>query len=437
MKLTAVGDVLIQRRIPSGYDGFNEIKEFVERGDARFFNLETTLNHEGECHAAQFSGGTYLRARPDVLEDIKAFGFNMTSFNNNHAMDFSYDGLLKTFDAVNASGLVQSGVGRNLGEAAAPNYLETTAGRVALIAVNSSFNPVAMAGKQSRRVPGRPGINGIQVEETLIVSDAQMAALKEIAEQTNINAQKEISRKEGYSPELPEGTFTFGNIRCRTGERTRRETTVNKTDLQRVAAAIFEAKLQSDYIIVSVHSHELSGDKKENPAEFLKSFARSCIDEGANAVIGHGPHLLRPIEIYKNRPIFYSLGDFTLQLYNVPFAPEEFYEKYDLTSDATVHELLKKRSNNFTRGLMTDARMLQTVIPYWETENGDLTRLELLPVELIANGNQSLLGLPRPAENTAFMKALADMSRPYGTEIDLRDGIGHCRWQPAAPGTGR
>ncbi len=223
MKFTAVGDVLIQRRIPEQYDGFHEIKEFIAKGDARFFNLETTLNYEGECHASQYSGGTYLRAVPEVLGDVQNFGFNMTTFNNNHAMDFSYDGLLKTFHTINRSGLVQSGVGQNLGEASAPNYLETESGRVALIAVNSSFNPAAMAGKQSRRVSGRPGINGIQVEETLIVSEEQMAALKDIAIQTNLNSQTEISIKEGYTPSLPDGTFNFGKINCQTGDKTQKK----------------------------------------------------------------------------------------------------------------------------------------------------------------------------------------------------------------------
>ncbi len=199
--------------------------------------------------------------------------------------------------------------------------------------------------------------------------------------------------------------------------------------MQRVLDSIFEAKLQSDYIIISVHSHELSGERKENPADFLRDFAHQCIDKGANAIIGHGPHLLRPIEIYKNKPIFYSLGDFTLQLYNVQFAPEEFYEKYKLTSDMTVHELLKTRSNNFTRGLMTDKRMLQSVIPYWETENGDITKLELLPVELVDKGSNSLIGLPRPSRNTSILKELAKLSEPYVTGIDIIDGIGHCKWQ--------
>ena len=30
---------------------------------------------------------------------------------------------------------------------------------------------------------------------------------------------------------------------------------------------------------------------------------------GADAIVGHGPHLLQPIEVYNDKPIFYSLGD--------------------------------------------------------------------------------------------------------------------------------
>ncbi|MBO5305860.1 MAG: CapA family protein [Clostridia bacterium] len=95
MKFSAAGDAIIQRRIYEGYD-FESLREVVMEGDARFFNLETTLNREGECFASQFSGGTYIRTNPEALDDMKKFGFNMTSFNNNHALDFSYKGLEKT-----------------------------------------------------------------------------------------------------------------------------------------------------------------------------------------------------------------------------------------------------------------------------------------------------------------------------------------------------
>lgn len=100
MKFTAAGDMIIQKRIPENYEGFEELAPFIKRGDAHFFNLETTLNHEGETCASAFSGGSYLRTNPEVLEDVKSFCFNMTSFNNNHALDFFYDGFLATLNAI-------------------------------------------------------------------------------------------------------------------------------------------------------------------------------------------------------------------------------------------------------------------------------------------------------------------------------------------------
>ena len=120
MKFTAAGDIIIGRRIPADFEGYAELTPIIEQGDARFFNLETTLHKEGECFASETSGGTYLRTNPEVLDDIKKFSFNMTSFNNNHVADYGFEGMLRTLDAVEASGLVHAGVGRNLAEASAP-----------------------------------------------------------------------------------------------------------------------------------------------------------------------------------------------------------------------------------------------------------------------------------------------------------------------------
>lgn len=429
MKFTAAGDMLIQRRIYDEYEGFGEIKNYIQKGDARVFNFESTLNYEGECFASQFSGGTYVRTDPEVFGDGLKFGFNMTSFNNNHAMDFSYGGLLKTYDYIAEYDIPQCGVGKNLAEASSAAYLDTENGRVAMIAVNTSFEPSMMAGEQSRRFMGRPGINGLRHNKKLMVTEEEFNKIVEIGEKTGINVAKNIDIAEGYSPERPEGIYELDNLRFEKGNETKTVTACEPKDLERIKKSIFEAQLQADYIIISVHSHELAGTSKEEPAEFLREFAHFCIDNGANAVVGHGPHLLRPIEIYKNRPIFYSLGDFVLQLYSVRIAPEDFFAKQELNSDSTVHELLKKRSNNFTRGLMANKVMNETVVPYWETdEKGDLTYLELLPLELSMGGKKSDEGLPFIAKNTSFIQRLAEMSKPYGTEIKMNGKVAVCKW---------
>jgi len=349
MKFAAAGDAIIGRRIQPDFAGYEELAPYIEAADASFFNLETTLNEEGECPSAQQSGGTYLRVTPRVLGDLERFGFNMTTFNNNHAFDFSVEGFLTTLEHLEDTDFVHAGTGRTLAEASKPRYLETSAGRVALISVNTNFTLDMLAGEQTVRVPGRAGINGLRINSYVKVTEKEFALVKELAEKTGINVSRNIIIKEGYAFPSKEGEELLGDLKFVLGEKCEYVMEAEREDVERVKKAIYEAKLQADYIMISVHSHALAGNSKENPSDFLVEFAHACIDAGANAVVGHGPHLLRPIEIYKNRPIFYSLGDFILQLYSVSLAPEEFYERQGLTSDSTVHELLATRSKDFTR----------------------------------------------------------------------------------------
>lgn len=420
MRFTAAGDMLIQRRIPEGYEGYDEVKAQIEKGDMRFFNLETTLNN-GEFFGNQFYGGSHLRANPKVLDDARNLGFNILTLANNHMMDFSHDGLLETKRLVSEADFPNSGAGANLDEAAAPAYLDTLSGRVALISAVSTLNNVAgMAGKQSRRYKGRPGLNGLRFEEYIEVTREQLKKISEIASLSKINAENDILTGEGYRPKLPDNVVVLKDLKFIEGDETKYVTLPNKEDMERIEKAIYDAQMQADYIIISVHSHELSGDKKENPSQFLEEFAHRCIDAGAHAVIGHGPHFLRPVEIYKNRPIFYSLGDFVIHNECIPYAPEEMYEKQHLTSDATMRELFCDRSANYTRGLMRDHRMLESVIPYFEMEDGELTYLELMPIELNFDKEHVWQrGNPRFSSNHGIIERLADMSKTYKTEITI------------------
>lgn len=421
MKFTAVGDIIIGRRIQNDYEGYSELSEIINKGDFRFFNLETTLHKEGECYASETSGGTYLRTDPEVLDDVKKFGFNVTSFNNNHVMDFAFDGLLRTLDAVNSSGLVHAGVGRNLGEASAPRYLDTKGGRVAIISFNSTLMGEMCAGEQTSRIKGRPGINPLRVSQSVELCEDDFKTIKAIIEKTGINAQRELEKREGYHGGVNNSAENIGNISFVSGSETRRIFKINPEDMERAKKAIYEARLGADYVIISLHSHEMGGNAKEEPADFIKEFSRFCIDCGTDAVVGHGPHLLRPIEIYKECPIFYSLGDFILELYNVEFAPHDFFAQYGLDTRSTVHELLKNRSKDFTIGLMTDHRMFKSVIPFWEVENGKLTSITLYPIVLSMNGNKSEIGLPRLAKDTAYLDDFINRCKDYGTEIIRQD----------------
>ena len=429
MKFTAVGDILCQKRLAEDYDGFDQIRNFIARGDARFFNLETTVHREGECYGNQFSGGTYLRCNPEIAEDMLKYGFNMTSFNNNHAMDFAHDGLLKTLENVERLGIVHAGVGHNLQQATSPAYLETKNGRVALISVNTSFHPAMKAGEQSKRIPGRPGINGVTITKKIVLPPDAFEQILQIGERCGINEATMVIRREGYIPFLPDGIAELGDLQFVRGEDYGVLYEVNAKDQDRVIRSIKEACLKADYVMVSLHTHQLVGADKSAIPEALQRFCHDLIDAGADAIVSHGPHLLRPIEIYREKPIFHSLGDFLMQLYDVEIAPEDFYAQYGLTSEASTIELLQKRSANFTRGLMADDVMLETVIPYWETdETKRLTRLELMPVKVSRDEGKMLEGLPRPAKDLSFIRRLATLSEPYGVRIRMENGVAVCEW---------
>ena len=82
---------------------------------------------------------------------------------------------------------------------------------------------------------------------------------------------------------------------------------VNPQKKQRIVADIQAIRNQVDWIIVNYHWER---DLPETPTNWQTNLARMAIDQGADLVIGHHPDQLQGAEIYKGRPIAYSLGDF-------------------------------------------------------------------------------------------------------------------------------
>lgn len=426
MNFTAAGDMLIQRVISTEYEGFAPLRDYIKKGDARFMNFESIIYKE-DLWGNQFNGGSHHQSDLRTLKICEDYGFNMTTFNNNHTFDWGYGGMINTLEELKKTNFAHAGVGMNLDEAAAPAYLETPKGRVALVSVNFDFvNLAAMAGKQGRRTPGRPGLNPIRTPRHFEVTPEQLEVLREIADVSGVNDSIKISRGEGYVATKENDSVELGFMTTfHAGSQTKYHITLHQGDMDRMAQSIQQASTQADYILVSVHCHAAEGDSKENAPAFLQEFAHRAIDLGAHAVIGHGPHLLRPLELYQNRPIFYSLGDFMLHNESVTVQPEDMYEKYGITSDSPLNEVYRRRSRNYTCGLLTDHRMLEAVVPYFEMEDGKLTHLELCPIELGFGQSRYWMGTPTIRTDKGIIERYAEMSKPFGTEITINeDGIG-------------
>ena len=188
----------------------------------------------------------------------------------------------------------------------------------------------------------------MRVDDYVEVTREQFDVLQQIVNDSQMNAQADISRAEGFTPPLPEGVLALRTLNVRSGEKTRYVTHPNKRDMDRIIQSIKNARAQCDYVVVSMHSHEVGGPSKECPGDFYTEFAHKCIDAGASAILGHGPHIIRPIEIYKGCPIFYCMGNFIFQEELTEYTAEDQFEKYNLTSDTSMSDMYDIR----TKGIL-------------------------------------------------------------------------------------
>jgi poly-gamma-glutamate capsule biosynthesis protein CapA/YwtB (metallophosphatase superfamily) len=431
IRVAATGDSFVTRRINPDRPGLREIGTLIEDCDVRFTNFETTA-HNDAGHPAAVSGGTWAIADPRVITDLKGLGFNMMSTANNHAMDYSAEGLLATAENLDDAGVVYAGTGPDLAAASAPSYLEAPHSRIGLISVTSTFDKSWVAGHQRRDMRGRPGLNPIGYNTRHRVTAGQLDHLREIAGNSTINAEFEHSVAAGYKQPWDESKgLYFGGLVFTTEHAP--ATTADETDRARLEKSVRRARRESDYVIVSIHAHEMNGQDNERPSEFVEEICHAAIDVGADAVIGHGPHIIRGIEIYQGRPIFYSLGNFIFQNETVAQLPADFFESYDLSDDHDVSEALATRSEGWTKGYAVDPSIWSSIVAVWE-EAEDHLDISLHPIDLGWGESHFRKGLPRPTDNIEVLTKLQELSGPYGTKISIESGVGHIRVNRSSDG---
>ena len=432
--LAVTGDSIINRRISvQTEDKFLSLINVIRDADVAYTHLETLIHdYDGpEVYPAAESPATWHRAPRFVIDELKWAGFDIVSTATNHSLDYSYGGLYSTWKALAESGLPHAGTGMNLGEAREPAYLETGKGRVALISMCSTFNNIARAGQTRPDVKGRPGLNPLRFYH--------------VVDSDTLETLKQIALKLGWAISKPGKAWLFspaGRTMAFTkfveGDKQGVTTVADKRDAEGNLRAIKDARRQADWVLVHIHNHEWDPDKGLSaPAKFVTTFARDCIDAGADVFIGQGSHaLLRGIELYKNRPIFYDPGDFMSMMNTVTRQPDEFYQRPGYSEEV--------RSWKATPADGFDARAafpkyLNPPGGYWSAPvlgsvvavcsfGGErrLTGLKLYPFTLV-NKPRSQSGLPMLAnEETAreLIEYLSELSSPFGTKIEFKDGIG-------------
>ena len=433
------GDAMITRRMRAfNEDRFLRLLDILHRADASVVNLEM-LFHDYES-SWQWSNATYTRSDPHNLDELKWMGIDAVTTANNHSFDFSEGGFLTTLDHCREIDLPQAGGGRSIDEARAPAYVDSPRGRLAVMSASSTFSDQSRAGPGRPDFRGRPGINALRHKLVHHVDrevfDALHRANRELGYQEAHQAYEQFGFR-GVEEELDAATdVEFMEKRFVLDEQFRVETSVNQDDLGGIGKWIRGAQKQADWVAYGVHCHEsgktgeFHGHSRVSPPDFLVEFAHWAIDQGCALFAGHGPHFLRGIEIYKNRPIFYSLGNFIFQNESVLWVPDEAYRRFQLGYDQTPGDYLDARSGGGTRAFAGDPVFWQSVVAVCNYAGGELREVVLHPIDMgygrpIPQRGRPLLAEGPIAQQT--LKWLQDVSRPFGTEITIQGDVGVIR----------
>jgi poly-gamma-glutamate synthesis protein (capsule biosynthesis protein) len=433
IRMVLAGDAMPARRLqPFDEPDYLALVELFRAADIGFANLETTVRepYEGTPIATQ---GTPMSTAPGLLDDLKWFGIGLMSCANNHSTDWGLDGLAAMLAHLRARDMPAAGAGLNLAEAQRPVYVDTAAGRVALVAATAFFPSWARAADQRSDAPGRAGVNALAFSTTYTVDDAALSALGRIAQRLGLTQERERLRKMFFSAqEAPEdGTdqIHFLGERFIRGDAFATSTRASLRDAEANLRWIAEARRQADWVIFSLHSHEFgaAGEltaetymEMEEPAQFAVDFARAAIDAGADVVAGHGPHLTLGVELYKGRPIFYSLGNFIFQNDNMQVVPAESYARFGLADRATPSDFLDARTANETRGFPAEREYWHGLTASCEFADRKLAQVRLHPLDLGAGLSRAQRGRPvlaRGAVADSILTRVRRLSAVHGTDI--------------------
>ena len=325
VSLRAVGDIRIMREEDPQWV-LERVAPILREGDITFAQLEGNLARSG-CPQ-----GGYASVMLAPLSSVDAFtsaGIDVMSVAGNHSGDYGPDALLESLEWLRQHGVQPVGAGGNLEEARRPVIFERNGTRVAFLAYVSVVPWGHEAG------PMRPGPAPLRVST--------------------------YYRQTDWQPGTPPQVVTVPD----------------PDDMANMREDVGKVRAEADYVIASFHwgIHNLPIEL----ADYEPVAAHAAIDAGADMVLGHHAHILKAVELYKGKPIFYCLGDFS-----VATKYREGYEDYQYAVDK-----LYKRKADPTYAFhspISSEHQKKTVIVKAEISGSSLESLTMTPCQIGGEG---------------------------------------------------
>lgn len=368
--ITAVGDMIFNEPISQlEAPERRQLIRLMQEADIAYGNMEFSINSKPELLRPFYNFGVPR----DFAWEVARVGINLVSLANNHTLDFGPEGLAEHLHILDHSGISYAGAGLTLADAHVPAVVQAQH-------AHTSFALLSYLRYWHNRFRSK---------------DASGPSIATIDP-----AQVVFSRGKGQV-ESVEGLL--------------------EDDVVAMEDDIVLAQRKNDQVFVALHVHDVSharihGIQNQTPPTEEMLFRRA-IDAGADVVLGHGPHVLRGIEIHQGKPILYSLSNFIYQ-----------YRRPDVIPVDIVHQRDREmpRPGNLSVFDRRDSpEVMEAVMARFTYNDGKLKRLQLIPVTIDDEG--PLYGTPRLASDQRGAEILATVQRlsaPYGTRIQVHGWYG-------------
>jgi len=329
-----VGDVYVQR--PDPETAFAPVAPYLSGVDIGFCNLETVI--ADARYLAPDDHDQRPRTDESVLPVYLKAGFNVFNIANNPVMYHGLGCFMRHLDLLDEAGVVYGGGGRNISAARKPAIIERNGTKIAFVCRTSvgllSGGATAEKAGVARfgfRVAYEPRDRGVEV------------------------------------PGSPPIVHAFPNAK----------------DQQDLIEDIRTARSHADVVVVSWHwgASPASGGTGDI-VTYQVEMGHLAIESGADMVVGHHPHVLQAIEVYKGKPILYSLGNYV----------------HDLDS-------MGEKGKRFT-----------SMVARCRFRDGKVAQLSYVPGFVEGSGPPRFL---KPAEAKSIVDYMAEISEPYGTRFEV------------------
>lgn len=336
--MVMVGDNYVQRKDPD--TAFAPALPYLKDADIGFCNLETVV--ADAKYLSPHDHDTRPRTDEWIFPHYIKAGFNVYNIANNPSYYHGLACFSRGLEVLDAAGVVYGGGGRTIAEARKPAVIEKKGTKVAFVC--------------------RTSVCAVDAGAT-----ADRAGVARFRVSTAYEPRSRIQEVPGSPPIV----HTFPDPEDRAAL---------KEDIR-------TARSQADVVVVSWHwgVSPATGGAGEL-VDYQTEMAHFALDVGADMVVGHHPHVLQPIEIYKGKPVVYSLANW-------------------------VHDM----------GSFREGRNLTTMLVRVTIRDKKIAGLAFVPGRIDGHGPPELF---KPGDAPDIVKHMEQISAPFKTQFKVdADGV--------------